>query len=127
MEPRVTLSIAGDPAPKGSRSFGANGGNWESSKRCKPWVEAVAYAALANRPGGKVLEPPYAVEVEFNMPRPKRPKYGWPVIGDIDKLERACLDGLVQGGLIADDRHVVSLRSSKRFAPGSTGVTLRVF
>jgi Holliday junction resolvase RusA-like endonuclease len=61
---------------------------------------------------------PYAVALSFLMPRPGRPEHPWPSLGDLDKLERAVLDGLVRGGLLADDRHVVELRSSKAFAPG---------
>jgi Holliday junction resolvase RusA-like endonuclease len=94
----------------------------------KSWVEAVGYSARANRVGGKPLEPPYVIELEFRMPRPADPKYGWPTKdGDIDKLARGALDGLVQGGLLVDDRHVVDLRATKVFTgPGATGVTVVV-
>lgn len=125
--PRASLVIAGIPAPKGSRTPGLrkDGSIYTrpASKREHPWVEQVAYAARANRPGGKTLEPPYEIELAFSMPRPAKPKYDWPTRGDIDKLERAVLDGLVRGGLILDDRHVTALRSSKCFAaPGAVGV-----
>jgi Holliday junction resolvase RusA-like endonuclease len=86
----------------------------------------VAYAARANRPGGKTLEPPYRIELEFRMPRPAKPKYDWPVVGDIDKLERGVLDGLVRGGLIVDDRHIIDLSSSKRFGTPGVAVTVTV-
>lgn len=122
---RVSISVAGHPAPKGSRVHFRNGGSREASKRAGPWVEQIAYAARANRPAGKTLEPPYEVELTFSMPKGKRPKYGWPTKdGDLDKLERAVLDGLTQGGLIVDDRHVVALTSRKAF--GTPGVQIAI-
>jgi Holliday junction resolvase RusA-like endonuclease len=123
---RATLLIAGHPAPKGSRVHFKNGGSREMSKRCKPWVEQIAYAAMVNRPaGGQPLEPPYEVELSFSMPEGQRPKYGWPTKdGDLDKLVRACLDGLTQGGLLVDDRHVTRIVTEKSF--GVPGVTIRI-
>lgn len=114
---RVKISVAGHPAPKGSKTPTGRGyAMRESSKRCKPWVEQIAYAARANRPAGRTMEPPYTIDLVFFMPEPARPKYPWPSRdGDIDKLERAVLDGLTQGGLLVDDRHVIDLRSRKRF------------
>jgi Holliday junction resolvase RusA-like endonuclease len=88
-------------------------------------VEAVAYAARVNRPAGKVLDPPYELELVFSMPEGQRPKYGWPTKdGDLDKLVRAVLDGLTQGGLIIDDRHVTRIVTEKRF--GHPGVAVRI-
>jgi len=84
------------------------------SKRCGPWVERVAFAAVAQ--GLPTLEPPYEVELHFSMPEPKKPKYLWPVSdGDLDKLVRACLDGLQQGELIVDDKHVTRITTEKKF------------
>jgi Holliday junction resolvase RusA-like endonuclease len=121
--PRASLRVAGAPAPKGSRTQFANGGSRESSKRCKPWVEQIAYAARANRPGGVTLDPPYSVELTFYMPEGKRPRYPWPTKdGDLDKLVRAVLDGLTQGGLIVDDRHVTRIVTTKLF--GTPGVSV---
>ncbi len=124
--PRLSIYIAGHPAPKGSRVHFRNGGSRESSTRCKPWVDVVAYAARANRPAYEPLDPPYEVELVFSMPEGKRPKYGWPTKdGDLDKLVRACLDGLTQGGLIVDDRHVTRIVTEKRFGvPGVKVVVL---
>jgi Holliday junction resolvase RusA-like endonuclease len=125
-QPRASLLIHGHPAPKGSRAFLGNGRSKESSERCKPWVETVAYAARASRPQGEALAPPYEVELLFSMPEGKRPKYSWPTKdGDLDKLVRACLDGLTQGGLIVDDRHVIGLSAAKKF--GTPGVSVAVF
>jgi Holliday junction resolvase RusA-like endonuclease len=47
---------------------------------------------------------------------------------DIDKLTRAILDGLTDGGLLADDARVVELHITKRYpTPGDpTGVGIDV-
>jgi Holliday junction resolvase RusA-like endonuclease len=123
---RATLLIAGHPAPKGSRVFlGKGRGSRESSDRCKPWVEQIIYAARANRPPGGPLEPPYEVELSFSMPKGDRPKYGWPTKdGDLDKLVRAVLDGLTQGGMLVDDRHVTRIVTEKKF--GTPSVAIRI-
>lgn len=107
--------------------FLGKGASRESSAGCKGWVEAVALFALQQRPAGRTLEAPYDLELEFYMPMPANPKYGWPTRdGDLDKLERAVLDGLTQGRLIVDDRHVVGLSSRKWFSPGKTGAEIRI-
>ena len=94
------------------------------SKRCAPWVERVAYAAGAT--GLSTLEPPYEVEIRFSMPEPKKPTYGWPVSdGDLDKLVRGVLDGMQQGKLILDDKHVIRIITEKKFGtPYATVIIL---
>lgn len=129
---RVSFRVPGAPAPKGSRIPGRrkDGSIFTrpASKGEKPWVETVALIARGHRPpGGKPLEPPYRVELTFVMPTPKRPSHEWPSVGDLDKLERAVLDGLKTGGLIVDDRHVTDLHSSKRFGdPSTIGVQITI-
>lgn len=125
---RAQFVVKGHPAPKGSRKFLGGSASKESSERCKPWVKAIAMSAMAQRPaGGEHLAPPYKVGLRFAMPRAANPKWDWPSgDGDLDKLARAVLDGLTQGGLILDDRHVVQLDTEKEYAgPGkSTGVSI---
>ena len=127
--PRAHLLIFGVPAPKGSRIPGRRKDGTiytrPASEREKGWVAAVAYSARANRPGGQPLEPPYEIELRIFLPWPAHPKYDWPTKdGDGDKLERAILDGLVQGGLLIDDRHVIACRWRKQF--GAPGVAITV-
>jgi len=64
-----------------------------------------------------------AVEAEmlFLFAKPKRPKYGWPVSGDIDKLVRAILDAAT-GIAFSDDTHVTRLIASKSWTTGREGV-----
>lgn len=125
---RAQFVVKGHPAPKGSRVFLGGSASKESSDGCKPWVEAIAMSCLGQRPKGVgLLKPPYKIGLRFVMPRPKGPKYDWPSSdGDLDKLARAVLDGLTQGGLIVDDRHVVQLDCSKEFAGAGkqTGVSI---
>lgn len=125
---RAQFVVKGHPAPKGSRTVLAPGVTKESSDRCKPWVEAIAFSAKGQRlPGGEFLPPPYRIGLRFVMPKPANSKWDWPTAdGDLDKLERAVLDGLTQGGLILDDRHVIRLDSDKEFAGAgkSTGVSI---
>jgi len=78
-----------------------------ASKHEKPWTEAVRQATLIGRP--EDVGPPYAVTIAFFHVRPARPKYGWPVSSDVDKLVRGTLDGLVPR-ILSDDRHVIDLR-----------------
>jgi Holliday junction resolvase RusA-like endonuclease len=129
---RVSFRVPGTPAPKGSRIPGRrkDGSIFTrpASKGEKPWTEAVALIARGHRPpGGKPLEPPYKVELSFVMPMPKRPSHEWPSTGDIDKYVRSTFDGLVIGGLILDDRHIVDLCTSKRFGdPSTIGVQITI-
>ena len=65
------------------------------------------------------LAPPYRVDAWFYIKRPKSTKAAFPVapvVGDVDKLLRATLDGLKTGGLIEDDRFVVDVFATKRWA-----------
>jgi Holliday junction resolvase RusA-like endonuclease len=130
-DPRVSLRVAGIPAPKGSRTPGRrkNGTIYTrpASAGEKSWTEVVAYSARANRPAGKTLEPPYEVELTFFMPRPDKPSWEWPSKCDTDKLVRCVLDGLVDGKLLVDDRHVVKLIASKQYSGrGAAGVAVVV-
>jgi len=128
-KPRAHILIGGIPAPKGSRTPGRrkDGSTYTrpASAGEKSWVEAVAYSARVNRPTGRALEPPYELELTITLREPANPKYSWPTKdGDGDKLERAILDGLVKGGLLVDDRHVVACHWRKEF--GTPGVAVVV-
>lgn len=111
----TVLSIYGTPAPKGSRIPGLRKDGTvftrPASKNEKAWVECVAREALSH----ELLEPPYMLVLTFHMARPKKPAHGWPTRGDLDKLVRSTIDGLVNGNLILDDRHVVVISASKRW------------
>lgn len=119
----IEVIVFGEPGPKGSKSIGRrkNGTSFvrESSKRVKPWEKAVSEAVADVTPA--MLEPPYAITLDFHWPRPKRPTWLWPSKDDLDKLARATIDGIVKAGAILDDRHVISLRTDKRWLTGVEG------
>jgi Holliday junction resolvase RusA-like endonuclease len=128
----LAMTVYGVPAPKGSRTLGRrrDGSTFTrpASNREHAWVEAVARQAtwLRSQPRRPLLEPPYAVALEFYLARPAHPAHGHPTRGDVDKLARAVLDGLVRGGLISDDRHVVELAARKAWAATPAGACCRI-
>jgi Holliday junction resolvase RusA-like endonuclease len=131
----MLVDVDGRPAPKGSRVFGRtkNGNPYTrpASRYEKPWVEAVKAATQLAARHHDPLDAPYSVELEFRLrvPRRNRPEMPWwPTAHDIDKLTRATIDGLVQGGALSDDRHVTVLTARKRYVtPGeSEGVSAQI-
>ncbi len=133
VSPAVSLFVAGVPAPKGSRTLGRRR---DGSTFTRPasngehrWAETVARAALAARARSSSLPgPPYAVRLDFRMPRPARPTHRHPSTSDVDKLARCVVDALVVGGLLTDDRHVVELVAAKAYVPadGEPGVVVHI-
>ncbi len=116
----VRLVVAGRIAPKGSRTLGVRRDGSRYSRPASPhehdWTEAVAVEARVARSQVGTLPPPYLVWLGFRFAAPARPSHTWPSRLDIDKAARAVLDGLVRGGLLEDDRHVVTLVAQKRWA-----------
>jgi Holliday junction resolvase RusA-like endonuclease len=106
------------PTPAGYRQISTGG------KGLLPWRQAVARAAReAAEAHGAFGADPVVVTLDFRFPMPKartkaqRRGGVWYHLGrrdDIDKLERAMLDGLTEGGLIADDGNVVEVHKRKR-------------
>ena len=139
----MKFRVNGQPAPQGSKRHVGGGRMVEMSKAVGPWREAVRAEAQRvllsqSRLGldaiGNLISIPEAgglsVTVVFVLKRPKShfrtghnaglvresaPHFpaGRP---DVDKLARAVLDGLVAGGVMADDAQVVSLNVSKVWA-----------
>lgn len=126
----IYLLVAGRIAPKGSRTVGVrrDGSRYSrpASKHEHAWVEAVAREAMAARSQVGMLPPPYLVFLSFRFSSPDRPAYPWPSRLDVDKAARAVLDGLVRGGLLSDDRHVVTLVAQKRSAATADGEFVHV-
>lgn len=137
----LTFTVAGLPAPQGSkRGYVVNGRAVmvESSKRVKPWREAVKQAALDARDDWRVgwfndhwqpLRGALMLTVVYTLPRPKShyrtgrnahllrdsaPK--WPTgKPDGDKLDRATLDALTDAGCWVDDAQVAVRLSVKSY------------
>ncbi|GAB3750119.1 RusA family crossover junction endodeoxyribonuclease [Microlunatus parietis] len=117
------VRVYGTPIPKGNMTcLGPRGKGGRhlivdaKRRELEVWqgkVTAAAGALLAKI--GHQLAGPVAVSVTFTVERPKTvplTKRPWPITrsagGDADKLLRAVLDGLTDGGVIADDSQVAS-------------------
>jgi crossover junction endodeoxyribonuclease RusA len=126
------IRINGIPAPQGSKRHVGNGVMIESSKAVGPWRDAVRRECQLVT-GGQVAYPRPAalvINISFILPRPVghlglgrntgKPKPSAPdypaVKPDIDKLQRAVLDGLTAGGAFTDDAQVVSVLAVKSYA-----------
>lgn len=129
--------VAGRPAPQGSKRHIGGGRMVESSRHVGPWREAVR--AETQRVAADTAAGPVAVRIDFGLPRPKshfRTGHSAGVLRpdapiwhaqtpDLDKLVRATLDGLADGGAFSDDKLVARLATQKRWSrpgerPGAT-------
>jgi crossover junction endodeoxyribonuclease RusA len=112
------IVVYGTPAPQGSKRHVGHGILIESSKRCKPWREAVHWAAAESKIR---VEGPVEVTMTFTLAKPRsapKRRRTWPDRRpDLDKLQRSTLDALVSAGTIEDDGRVVAIRAAKVF-PG---------
>lgn len=137
----ATFTVNATIAPKGSRTAGVRRDGSRYSRPASPhehdFTEAVAREAMVCRAKGAAqgatgsaargaAVPPYRVDLVFCFRRPGRPSWDWPTRLDLDKTVRAVLDGLVRGGLLEDDRHVVELVASKRWSAGLEHLVVEV-
>ena len=142
----MTITVYGVPAPQGSKSFkGMRGGHAilaESSKKVKPWREAVKWAAIERMDSakwsdggfgqGEAFAGPVTVEVDFYFIHPKtgkrRPAHS--VKPDIDKLLRSTFDALKDAGVFEDDSRICLVQARKhyatQFSPVPAGAVIRV-
>jgi Holliday junction resolvase len=123
----VSFFVPGVPIPQGSKTAFVVGNRAvvtdQNRVKLKPWRATVAnHADIA-----RTFTGPVAVTLTFYMPRPQRPRWDKPAVKpDIDKLVRAALDGLTDGGLLEDDARVTNLRTWKRYADESSRVGMFV-
>lgn len=121
---RARFFVAGDPAPQGSKRIVQPKGHrrpllLEMSKKLPAWRAAVAAEAMLARQRYGTLTGPLALLATFTFTRPKRPAHAYPTV-DLDKILRSTNDALVHGGLVADDRQVVSIVASKAWCVDDT-------
>ena len=123
----IMFFVEGIPAPQGSKRHVGGGRMIESSKKLKPWRDAVARIAREYAPD-EPLDEALRVQLEFYLPMPKRTKFGDRPAGkpDSDKLARAILDSCTDAGIWADDSRVVSLHVQKYWAFDKPGVMVTV-
>ena len=118
----IVVEVEGRPAPKGSRiSAKTKAGKaytYPASTYEKPWIGAVAEATRQVMRHQADLEMPYSVDLLFRLHKGKYAgrAHPWPTVHDLDKLARAVIDGLVRGGAMIDDRHVIALTARKVWA-----------
>jgi crossover junction endodeoxyribonuclease RusA len=125
----IVVRVDGVPAPQGSKRHVGNGRMIESSKKVGPWREAVRAETQRQRQG-QTVEDAAIVDISIFLPRP-RSHYGTgrnagrltpraPLVPagrpDLDKLIRSTLDGIVEGGALADDALVVGISARKSYA-----------
>ena len=117
----ISFYVQGEPAPQGSKRFvGIHNGKGrmiESSKKVKPWREAVYWAAIEAKSKTPMVMPmdgPLAVVMVFALPKPTSVRRAQPDRKpDLSKLVRSTEDALVDAGLIADDARIVVCLASK--------------
>ena len=144
--PEFAITVFGTPAPQGSKSAFRNQHTGriqqvESSKKVKPWREAVRSTvadALALVDGFTPLDCPLELEMVFTLQKPasapKRRRI-WPMrTPDLSKLARSTEDALKDAGLYADDARIVRYRNLAKVYPredvdalAAPGVVLRVW
>lgn len=120
MNPAISITVSGRPAPQGSKSYKGQtkAGRAilvESSKAVRPWREAVRADAIRARQsidGWAVLDEPLRVDMVFTVPKPAgapKRRRTWPMrTPDLSKLTRATEDALTDAGVWRDDARVVS-------------------
>ncbi len=125
----VVFFTPGEPAPKGSKTRNTFGnGLREANPKTMPWVQAVAWSARAAAQTQGRIDGLVLVSVLFQFPRlashykttktagtvlkPDAPvgKRGKP---DVDKMLRAMLDGITDGGLWRDDSYCFAVTGMK--------------
>ena len=130
----LQVRVFGEPAPQGSKRHVGRGIMIESSKKVKPWREAVKHAIITAQPDVYIpLNGPVSVMISFYLRRPQghsgtgrnagrlrpsAPEYP-AVRPDIDKLVRSTLDALGDVNVFTDDSRVVNLVAFKNYATSS--------
>ncbi|MEU0078619.1 RusA family crossover junction endodeoxyribonuclease [Micromonospora tulbaghiae] len=131
----IRIVVYGTPGPQGSKTFkGRNPRTGkaimvESSKKVKPWREAVEGAALeaVNALPGEVrrafpLDGPIAGRFVFTIRKPAsapKRRRTWPIrYPDTSKLLRSTEDALTKAGVWADDARLVEFDRLAKVFPG---------
>lgn len=123
---RLEIIVYGMPGPQGSKKLvgftkSGRGLLVESSKKVKPWREAVHAAALAVRQGAEPLDCALTVRMVFTMPKPQsapKRRKTWPMkTPDLSKLIRSTEDALTSSGIWRDDARVVEYTRCAKVFP----------
>jgi Holliday junction resolvase RusA-like endonuclease len=127
----IEFTVYGLPAPQGSKRYVGNGVMIESSKKVKPWREAVKWAAREAMAAAGIASPidaPLVASMTFTMPRPKsapKSRRHADRKPDLSKLIRSTEDALTDAGLIADDARIVMFDRAAKVYPGECADALQ--
>jgi Holliday junction resolvase RusA-like endonuclease len=126
----ISYFVPGEPAPQGSKNGFVKNGRVvlvESSKKVKPWREAVALTTALHRAGSEPIATSVEIALVFHLLKPKSVKRQFPSVKpDLDKLIRSTFDGLTTGGLYVDDALVIALSASKIYTDSKPGCQIIV-
>lgn len=128
----ISFFVPGIPVPKGSRRHFVVKGTVRSvdaNAKTRPWEMDIAWMAREQMSGKEPMQGALKVSVWFHMPRLKSTpkKATWHVKKpDVDKLERALLDGLKHGGVYVDDSQVVMVNKWKSYANNGPGASVTI-
>lgn len=132
MTQKIAIKALGTPGPQGSKRHVGRGRMIESSKKVKPWREAVetaARGAMHAHPHFQTFTGPVRVRVDFTIARPRShyrsgrfaqlvkdtaPDYV-AVKPDIDKLLRSTFDALSTAGVWKDDNLAAIVTATKTY------------
>ena len=107
----VQITVYGEPGPQGSKRHVGNGVMIESSKKVKPWREAVVYAAREAMRGWPALTGPIVLRMVFTVRKPKsapKRRRTFPATKpDLSKLARSTEDAMTTAGVYEDDARIV--------------------
>lgn len=130
MSHAIQFTVIGTPVPKGSAKAFVRGKHAaitaSNVERLRPWEALVRDAAT--QAGAKIVSGPVEVNLVFSFRRPKAHfrtgknahilRDGYPEHHtqkpDLDKLERAILDGIT-GVVVVDDSQVARITSTKQW------------
>lgn len=132
MTDHITIVAHGTPITQGSKTRTQHGMRDDNSKTLKPWRKKVTAAAEAAMRYHDPLQGPVSAVIVFAFARPPSHhrtgrnadllRDAAPAMpcqlgyGDIDKLQRACLDSLADAGVFGNDAQVCDVRARKVYA-----------
>lgn len=118
----LSLFVAGDPAPQGSKRHVGGGVLVESCKRLPQWRKDVRAACLDAEGLPKArFDGAVNLHLEFVLSRPKglpksKPTPPATKKPDLDKVARAIFDAMTSAGVVRDDSYIVFSTLHKRIA-----------
>ena len=119
----IEIIVYGIPGPQGSKKHVGGGRMIESSKKVKPWREAIYWAVrdYFNGPP-QMIRGAVIVNTIYTLPKPKnapKNRVTYPDrYPDVDKLDRATFDGLTKSGVIEDDSRIIGGQHWKWYPNG---------